>query len=235
MQFPDVFLQVKVPAEALAAGGAGEGLLVVVRVHVEGQVVDLVERLAADGALELLLPAVRQLVVLVVPFLVKAFAAELTHEGLVSRVDPRVRVERGAAVKGLSALVALVRLFLSVDDLVAAQRARLTEAFPANFTDEGARAGVHRHVARQVVVRVKHLAAHLAREDFGFVSSARAAEPRGGCGAFEHVVSEDVLALLDVVLDVSVRLSRRKTLRGRLVREQRLVARGQQVRGHWHV
>lgn len=66
MQLPDVFLQVKVPAEALATGGAGEGLLVVVRVHVESQVVHLVERLAADGALKLLLPTVRQLVVLVV-------------------------------------------------------------------------------------------------------------------------------------------------------------------------
>lgn len=36
------------------------------RVHVEGQVVDLVEGLVADGALVLLLPAVRQLMVLVV-------------------------------------------------------------------------------------------------------------------------------------------------------------------------
>ena len=66
MQLPDVFLQVEVAAEALAAGGAGEGLLVVVRVHVEGQVVDLMEGLVADGALVLLLPAVSQLVVLVV-------------------------------------------------------------------------------------------------------------------------------------------------------------------------
>ena len=66
VQLPDVFLQVKVPAEALAARGAGEGLLVVVRVHVEGEVVDLVEGLVTDGAFVLLLPAVRQLVVLVV-------------------------------------------------------------------------------------------------------------------------------------------------------------------------
>lgn len=66
MQLPDVLLQVKVPAEAFATCGAGEGLLVVVRVHVEGEVVHLVERLAADGTLELLLAAVRQLVVLVV-------------------------------------------------------------------------------------------------------------------------------------------------------------------------
>lgn len=67
MQLPDVLLQVKVPAEAFPTGGAGEGLLVVVSVHMEGEVVHLVERLAADGAFELLLPAVGQLVVLVVP------------------------------------------------------------------------------------------------------------------------------------------------------------------------
>lgn len=66
MQLPDVLLQVKVAAEAFPAGGAGEGLLVVVRVHVEGQIVDLVEGLVADGALVLLLSAVGQLVVLVV-------------------------------------------------------------------------------------------------------------------------------------------------------------------------
>ncbi len=71
VQLPDVLLQVKVAAEALATGDAGEGLLVVVRVHVEGQVVDLMEGLVADGALVLLLPAVRQLVVLVVSWEIK--------------------------------------------------------------------------------------------------------------------------------------------------------------------
>lgn len=68
MQLANVLLEVKVPAEALAARGAGEGLLVVVGVHVEGQVVDLVEGLVADGAFVLLLAAVGQLVVLVVPY-----------------------------------------------------------------------------------------------------------------------------------------------------------------------
>lgn len=67
MKFADVLLEVKVPAEALAARGASKGLLVVVCVHVEGEVVDLVESLVADIALELLLPAVGQLVVFVVP------------------------------------------------------------------------------------------------------------------------------------------------------------------------
>lgn len=50
-----------------------------------------------------------------------------------------------------------VQSHLSVDDLVSTQRARLAETFPANFTHERPRAGVHGHVARQVVVCVKHL------------------------------------------------------------------------------
>lgn len=66
VQLADVLLEVKVPAEAFAAGGAGEGLLVVVGVHVEGQVVHLMESLVADIALELLFPAVSQLVVFVI-------------------------------------------------------------------------------------------------------------------------------------------------------------------------
>lgn len=47
--------------------------------------------------------------------------------------------------------------YLSVDDFVSAQCARLSESFPANFTHERPRASVHGHVAGQVVVRVKHL------------------------------------------------------------------------------
>ena len=41
VELPGVFLEVEVPAEALVADLAGERLLLVVRVHVEGQVVDL--------------------------------------------------------------------------------------------------------------------------------------------------------------------------------------------------
>ena len=41
VELPGVLLEVEVPAEALVADLAGERLLLVVRVHVEGQVVDL--------------------------------------------------------------------------------------------------------------------------------------------------------------------------------------------------
>ena len=61
-----MLLEVKVPAEALGADGARERLLVVVGVHVEGEVVHLVKRLVADRTLILFLRAVGQLVVLVV-------------------------------------------------------------------------------------------------------------------------------------------------------------------------
>ena len=47
--------------------------------------------------------------------------------------------------------------YLSVDDLVSAERARLPEALPAHLTHERPRARVHGHVAGQVVVRVEHL------------------------------------------------------------------------------
>lgn len=67
MQLADVLLEVKVPAKPFAARRAGEGLLVVVGVHVEGEVVNLMESLVADIALELLLPTVGQLVVFVIP------------------------------------------------------------------------------------------------------------------------------------------------------------------------
>lgn len=66
-----MLFQVKVPAEAFATCGAGEGFLVVVCMHMERQVVHLMESFVADIALELFLAAVRQLVVLVVTFRIK--------------------------------------------------------------------------------------------------------------------------------------------------------------------
>lgn len=92
VQLPHMFLQVKVATEALGADLARVRLLVVVRVHVEGQVVHLMEGLVADIALVRLVPAVRQLVVLVVALLVESLPAVLAHKRLVPRMDPRVRV-----------------------------------------------------------------------------------------------------------------------------------------------
>lgn len=45
VQLPRVLLQVEVPTEPLAADPTRERLLLIVRVHVKRQVVDLVERL----------------------------------------------------------------------------------------------------------------------------------------------------------------------------------------------
>lgn len=45
MQLSRVLLQVEVPTETLSADSAGERLLLVVGVHVEREVVDLMERL----------------------------------------------------------------------------------------------------------------------------------------------------------------------------------------------
>ncbi len=68
MQFPYVLFQVKVPAEAFPADPTGEGLLVVVRVHVKREVIDLMEGFATDWTLVLFLAAVGQFVILVIPW-----------------------------------------------------------------------------------------------------------------------------------------------------------------------
>lgn len=49
------------------------------------------------------------------------------------------------------------RQYLSVDDLVSAQSAGLSESFAAYFANEGSRPGVDRHVSGQVVMSVKNL------------------------------------------------------------------------------
>lgn len=98
-----------------------------------------------------------QLVVLVVALLVEALAAVLARERLVTGVYPRVRVERGAAVESFATRSARVRFLLRVDDLVPAEGRRLAEALAADLADERPRPRVHRHVPRQVVMRVKHL------------------------------------------------------------------------------
>ncbi len=133
VQLARVFLEVEIAAESLAADATSEGFLLVVRVHVEGEVVDLVEGFVADDAFVGLFDAVRQFVVLVVAILVEALAAELADERLESGVESHVRVERRRPVEGLAARLALVRLVRRVDDLVTAQCRRLAKSFAAHF------------------------------------------------------------------------------------------------------
>lgn len=178
VQLPHVLLEIEVPAEALTADLAGERLLVVVRVHVKGQIVDLVKGFVADVALVRLLAAVRQLVILVVALLVKALAAELADERLEVGVDARVGVQGGAPVEGLAAGHAFVRLLGGVDDLMSTEGARLPETLAADLADERPGARVHRHVSRQVVVRVEHLAAFRASEGLLLVRGAQVAARR---------------------------------------------------------
>ena len=89
-----MLLQVKVPAEAFAADVAGKGLFLVMSVHVECQVVDLVEGFGTYCAFVLFLAAVGQFVVFVVAFLVKALSAEFAHIGLVPLMYSHMSVKR---------------------------------------------------------------------------------------------------------------------------------------------
>lgn len=89
-----MFLEVEVSAEALAADLAGERLLVIVGVHMEGEVVYLMEGLGADGAFISFFPAVGELVILVIALLMETFATVFADEGLISGVDTGVSIQR---------------------------------------------------------------------------------------------------------------------------------------------
>ena len=66
MQLTDMLLEVEVPTEPLSAGRARVGFAVCVRVHVERQIVKLVESFAAQATLVLLVDAVSQTVIFIV-------------------------------------------------------------------------------------------------------------------------------------------------------------------------
>lgn len=95
MKLPHMLLQVKVPTKSLRADLALKRLLIVVRVHVKRQVVDLMKGLVTNLTFVRLLAAVRQLVVLIVALLMKSLSAELANVRLVAVVDSRVSVEGG--------------------------------------------------------------------------------------------------------------------------------------------
>lgn len=89
-----MLLEVEIPTESLSADRTGKWLLIVVRVHVKRQVVNLVESLITDFTFERFLSAVRQPVIFVIALLMKALAAVLADERLVVCVDARVGVQR---------------------------------------------------------------------------------------------------------------------------------------------
>jgi len=159
VKLPDVLFQIKVPAKSFPAKMALERFLVVMRVHVERQVVDLVECLVAHVALVGFFPRVGELVVLVVSFLVEAFPTKLAHPRLVVLVYPDVGVESGRPVEGFATCVAFVWLFGGVDDLVATEGGGLAKPFATHLAYEGSGPRVHRHVSGEVVVGVEDLPA----------------------------------------------------------------------------
>lgn len=93
VQLSHVLLEIEVAAETLGADFAREWLLVVVGVHVEGEIVHLVKCLVTNGAFVGFVTAVGQFVVLVVALLVETLAAVLTDVRFVAGVDAGVGVE----------------------------------------------------------------------------------------------------------------------------------------------
>lgn len=157
MKFPHMLLKIKVPAEPLTTNLAREGLLVIVRMHVERQIVDLMKRLVTNVALVGLLPTVGQLMVFVITLLMKTLPTKLTHKWFIVGVNPGVSIQGGASVEGFSTGLTFVWFFGSVDDLVPAEGARLTKSLSTNFADERPRPGVNWHVSREVVVSIEDL------------------------------------------------------------------------------
>lgn len=62
------------------------------RVHVESEIIHLMESLAADVALEGLLPSVSESVIFIIALLMKTLAANIAHKRLVTSVDADVSV-----------------------------------------------------------------------------------------------------------------------------------------------
>lgn len=62
------------------------------RVHVESEIVHLMESLAADVAFEGLLPSVSESVIFIIALLMKTLAANIAHKRLVTSVDADVSV-----------------------------------------------------------------------------------------------------------------------------------------------
>lgn len=94
MQLSHVFLQIEIPTESFGAYFARVGFLVIVGMHVECEIVDLVEGFVANVTLVCFFSAVRQLMVLVIALLMEPFAAVFANKWLVSSMNSSVSVKR---------------------------------------------------------------------------------------------------------------------------------------------
>lgn len=133
MQLSNMLFQVEISTEPFRAVLTNIGFLVGMGVHMECEVVDLVECFRANGAFELLFDVVGQFVVLVVTLLVEPFATDFTLVRFVTLVDSHVGVQRGTAIERFATGLTDMRSFRGVDDLVSTESARLTKSFPTNL------------------------------------------------------------------------------------------------------
>ena len=161
-----MLFEVEIPAEPFAAFLACKWLLIIMRVHVECQIIDLMEGFAADVALKWLFSSVCQSVIFIITLLVKTFAANIANKRFVSGVNADVSVQRGRSVESFAANVTFVWLFLRVDNFMSAEGTGLSKTLPAYLTLERPGTRVYRHVTREIVMRVENFSAHLASEGF---------------------------------------------------------------------
>ena len=116
-----MFLQVEIPTESLPTDFTGKRLLIIVGVHVESEIVDLMEGLITNVTFIGFIPTVCQLVILIVALLMESLAAVLTDEGFVAVVDPNVCIEGRAPIKGFPTSLTFMRLLGCVDDFMTAE------------------------------------------------------------------------------------------------------------------
>jgi len=147
MQFPHVFLEVKVSTKAFATDLAGEWFLVIVCVHMECQIIDLMKRFIAYVALVRFLAAMCELVVLIVTLLMKTLATKFANKRFEIGMYTCMGIESRTTIEGFAACNALVRLFSSVDDFMSAKSAGLTETFTTNLADKWSGARMHWHMS----------------------------------------------------------------------------------------
>lgn len=121
-----MLFEIKIATESFGADLTGEWLLVVVGVHVEGEIIDLMEGFIADRALICFIAAVCQFVILIVALLMETLPTKFTHERLIPCMDSGMGVEGGGAIEGLTARVTFMGLLRCVNDFMTTECRCLT-------------------------------------------------------------------------------------------------------------